>query len=208
MRIKINRLLHYALTDVKCFIKYRKGYILSLLAVLVGGLVLGIVLSSGREAFDIDTINYIELITKGDYNVFGSFMKVLLLMLLGQLIICTSCYNKYLCFTPYVTIFYTAYRFGVRIVTLIIADKFSGVVCLITYIIPVYIIILSGFVVLACLMRAMIIDGGFYHRCNCCNSNVGKEIGRIVLCINCICIPLLVIFTIFVPCIASFILVL
>ena len=208
MNIKFSRVCNYVKTEACCFFKNRKANILSIIALIIVGIALGIIFSAGRDASDIKSINYIVLISKGEYNVFGTFIKVVLLMLLGHIIICCSVFHKYLCVTPYIAIFYTAYRFGVRIVTLVIADKFSGVMCLITYMVPVYIVVLCGFVMLACVMRAMVIDGGFYHRSSCCNGRIAKDICRKVLCMNCVLLPLLIIFTLLVPGVATFILVL
>ncbi len=208
MNIKICRVCNYIKTEAKCFFKQRRSSIFVILAIIIIGLVLGIILSAGRDASDIKSINYIVLITKGEYNVFGTFIKVMLLMFVGHVVICCCVFHKFLCVTPYIAIFYTAYRFGVRIVTVVIADKFSGVICLITYVIPVYLIVLCGFVLIACVMQAMIIDGGYYHRCNCCYGRIVKDICRKVLCLNLVLVPLLIIFTLIVPGIATFILVL
>ncbi len=207
MQIKFNRVCNNLLTEVKLFIKNRRSNLLVLLAVIVAGLVLGIILTSARDDIDGNSINYIVLITKGEYNIVGTCIKIILLTILGHALICCSCFHKFLCVSPYITLFYAAYRFGVRLVSIVVIDKFSGVICLITYIIPLYLVILGSYLVLACMMRNLIIEGGYYHRCNCCYGRVVKLICRKALFLNCWCMPLVIIVTIFIPCIASFIIV-
>ena len=129
--------LDYLLTSLKCYIKEHKRLLLCLMLTIIGGLVLGIVITSLRENVT-SRYNYIVLISNEQFNLFGTFIKVLLLTIFGMALCYLQLYHKYFYCLPYIVLFYTAYRFGGRLVGIIIADKFVGFICIITFTIPMY----------------------------------------------------------------------
>lgn len=192
----------YLMACLKCYIKDNKRYLLCLLAAICGGLVLGIVVCSLRSNIT-SKYNYIVLISNEQFNVFGTFIKVLLLSLCGM----AACYllllHKYLACMPYIVLFYAAYRLGARLVGLIVCDKFVGFLCIITFTLPMYLSAIACFVFAACICAHYRVNlkGGFVCR------NINAKIFKYLGCVCFVHMLVLVVVCIIVPSVAKFIIV-
>lgn len=195
--------LDYLISSLKCYIKENKKYLLCLLAAIVGGLILGIIITSLRQNIN-SRYNYIVLISNEEYNLFGTFIKVLVLAIVGIVLCYLPVYHKYCACLPYIVLFYTAYRFGGRVVGLIVADKFVGFICIITWTIPLYLSIILTFVAVSCITA--------YYKLSCGGKglvckNVNKHICKYIGCVGAGLLLLLLVICIFIPTIAKFIIV-
>lgn len=193
----------YLIASLKCFVKEHKKILLCLLATIVCGLVLGIIVASLRENVT-SRYNYIVLISKQQYNLFGTFIKIIFLSIVGIVLCYLPIVHKYCACIPYIALFYTAYRFGGRMVGIIVADKFVGFICLITFTIPIYLAIIISLVAVTCISN--------HFRANCGGNgfvckNINKQVIKHILCVLVLLLLWLIIFCIFVPVVAKFIIV-
>ncbi len=195
--------IDYFLSSLKCYIKEHKRLLLCYTAAILCGLILGIIVTSLRENVK-SKFNYIVLISNEQYNLFGTFIQVILLSLVGVIICYLQIYHKYCVCLPYIVLFYTAYRFGGRMVGIIIADKFVGFICIITFTIPIYLSILVAFLSVACLCE--------YYRATCGGRGlVCRKTNRLIIkrmcCIYGGLLAVLFVVCIIVPAIAKFIII-
>ena len=148
--------------------------------------------------------NYIVLISNEQFNLFGTFIKIVILSLTGMILCYLTVYHKYLACLPYIVLFYTAYRFGGRLVGIIVADKFIGFICIITYTIPLYIAVILSLIAVSCICA--------YYKSNCNGTgfickNINKQIIKYILFVCAVYLLVLVILCIIIPSIAKFIIV-
>ena len=68
--------IDYIIASLKCYVKEHKKYLLCLSAAIVCGFVLGIIICSLRENIN-SRYNYIVLISNEEFNLFGTFIKVI-----------------------------------------------------------------------------------------------------------------------------------
>lgn len=195
--------LDYLLTSLKCYIKEHKRLLLCLMLTIIGGLVLGIVITSLRENVT-SRYNYIVLISNEQFNLFGTFIKVLLLTIFGMALCYLQLYHKYFYCLPYIVLFYTAYRFGGRLVGIIIADKFVGFICIITFTIPMYIAVIASLIAVTCICN--------FYRMSCGGKglvckNTNKIIIKHILCVCALLLLFLILICIIIPAIAKFIII-
>lgn len=193
----------YLISTIKCYIKEHKSFLLCLLAAILSGFILGIIITSLRENIT-SRYNYIVLISDEQFNLFGTFIKVLVLSLAGFALCYIPIFHKYLACTPYIVLFYSAYRFGGRLVGLVVADKFVGFICIITWTIPMYLVIITSFVVVTCITA--------YHKLSCGGQglvckNINKQILKHIACVFACLFVLLIVICIIIPAIAKFIIV-
>ncbi len=195
--------IDYIIASLKCYVKEHKKYLLCLSAAIVCGFVLGIIICSLRENIN-SRYNYIVLISNEEFNLFGTFIKVLLLSAVGMVLCYLPIYHKYFSALPYVVLFYTAYRFGGRLVGLIVADKFIGFICIITFTIPLYIAVLINFVTVSCICAYLKTScGGRGLVCK----NINKRIVKYIICVGLVYLLVLILVCIIIPSIAKFIIV-
>ena len=195
--------IDYLIACLKCYIKEHKRYLLCLSATIACGLILGIIVCSLRENVT-SKYNYIVLISNEQFNLFGTFIKIVILSLTGMILCYLTVYHKYLACLPYIVLFYTAYRFGGRLVGIIAADKFIGFICIITYTIPLYIAVILSLIAVSCICA--------YYKSNCNGTgfickNINKQIIKYILFVCAVYLLVLVILCIIIPSIAKFIIV-
>lgn len=193
----------YLITQLKCYVKENKTLIVLYIVAILFGFALGIVISSFRENLD-SKYNYIVLISEEEYKLFGVFTKVVLLLILGMFCCYTPIFTHYLNFMPYLVLFYTAYRFGGRIVGLIVVDKIIGVICILTYTIPLYLAILLCFMCASCITN--------FYSCKCGKDgfvckNINKRILKNYLVCLILAILIIILVCIIIPSVAKFIIV-
>lgn len=203
MRSDFRCKLDYVISGLKCYVKEHKMYLLCLSATIVCGLVLGIIICSMRETIT-SRYNYIVLISNENYNLFGTFIKIFFLAFVGILLCYLQVYHKYLRCLPYIVLFYAAYRFGGRLVGIIVADKFVGFICIITFTIPIFLTVLVTLVVVSCICAHFREScGGKGYVCK----NINFRIIKYICFSTGILLLLLILFCIIVPVIAKFIIV-
>lgn len=195
--------LDYLLSSLKCYVKEHKHLLLCYCLAILSGLVLGIIVTSLRENVT-SRFNYIVLISNEQYNLFGTFIQVILLSIVGMALCYLQIYHRYCGCLPYIVLFYTAYRFGGRMVGIIVVDKFVGFICIITFTIPIYLAVLITFLAVACCCN--------YYKSNCRGAgfvckNTNKIILKKMMCFGCGLLVMLFVFCIIVPAIAKFIIV-
>lgn len=203
MQGSFRKKVDYLLSLIKCYIKENKNFLFFHCLTLIAGLILGIIVCSLRSNIS-SHYNYIVLISGEEYNVFGVFIKVLLLAFLGCILCYLPIHHRLLSCMPYVTIFYTAYRLGSRIVGIIVVDKFIGFICILTFTLPLYFIILIGFVICSCISSHFKARGR--KSCGVCK-NIHKDTLK---CHLIVCLAMLVgivIVCIIIPSFAKFIIV-
>ena len=195
--------IDYLVANLKCYIKENRRFLFFHLLAILCGLVLGIIICSLRENIT-SKYNYIVLISNEEFNLFGTFIKVVLLSIVGIVLCYLPIYHKYLACLPYIVLFYTAYRFGGRVVGIIVADKIIGFICIITFTIPLYLVILVGFVICSC------ISANYKATCGSRGlvcKNINKQILKYNCCVAIGLLVLLIVICIIIPAIAKFIIV-
>lgn len=205
MHSKFFKIISYICNEIKCYTKKKSLNIACYSITILIGLVLGIVISSVSE-IDYSSINYFVLISSDEYNIFGTFIKIVLLAFIGHILVYVCCLSKWCCFTPFLALFYAGYRFGIRIVSCIIQDKFSGVLCVIFYIIPLYLVILCSLFVATCIIKNVCYEAGYYKKCSRGCKNIWHDCIKqflilflilvIILCLVCLIVPMCVKFII------------
>lgn len=200
------QILNYIFNEVRCFCKERRSNIITFCVVILLGLLTGIIVSSVSE-IEYSSINYLVLMGKGEYNIFGKFVKILLLVLLAFVIVFLTCMSKWCRFLPHFVLFYTAYRLGVRLVVTVLCDKLIGVICVFIFVLPVYIAILLAIITVACIVTKFCEVNGDYIKCSrSCRKNnmiIIKHFGVVFALVTII----LVIFAIIIPLIVKFIII-
>ncbi len=195
--------IDYVIASLKCYIKEHKKYLLCLGIAIACGFVLGIIICSLRENIT-SKYNYIVLISNEQYNLFGTFIKVVILSIFGMVFCYLPIFHKYCAPLPYIVLFYTAYRFGGRLVGLIVADKFVGFICIITFTIPLYLAVIISLISVSCICE--------YYKASCGGrgivcKNINKQILKYILCVCGLYMLALILICIIIPAIAKFIIV-
>lgn len=188
---------------LKCFIKENKRFLFFHCLTLICGLILGIIVCSLRSNIT-SRYNYIVLISNDEFNVFGMFIKVVLLALLGCFLCYLPLHHKFFACFPFLTIFYTAYRLGGRLVGIIVVDKFVGILCIVTFTLPLFIVILTAFIVCSCISANFSVK--FRKSCGVCR-NIHKEAIKCHLLVFGVLIVFIIIICLIIPSVAKFIIV-
>lgn len=193
----------YLLSLIKCYVKENKKFLFFHFITLILGLILGIIVCSLRSNIS-SNYNYIVLISNEEYNIFGVFIKVIVLTLLGCFLCYLPIHHKFFNCMPYITIFYAAYRLGGRMVGIIVVDKFIGFLCIFTFTLPLYITIIVSFIVSSCISEYFKIKSK--NNCGLCG-NIHKQALKCYLFLGVIILVLILIICIIIPSIAKFIIV-
>lgn len=181
-----------------CFAEFwqvNKLSIIILLCVSVAGLIMGIVLTANSE-METSSANYIILIREANYKIFANYLKALFLYLIVFVLVFCSVFHKYARCIPYIVIAIVGYRLGCKCVLLVIVDKLTGVLCLLTNTLWLYLIIIINIIILTGLIRHL--TNGCSQICIAKNKSLMKTFGcifvvnAVILILFCICIPFIV----------------
>lgn len=169
--------------------------ILILLGVCAAGLILGIVLTANSE-MERASDNYIILLREDSFKILANYLKTLFFYLIVFALVFCSGLHKFAKCIPYIIIAIVGYKLGCKSVLLIICDKLTGVICLLTYTLWSHLILIINIILLSGIVKHF--TSGCSQMCVKDNKTLIKAFGcifavnAVVLIIFCICIPFVV----------------
>lgn len=206
MRVSFGRIKNYCGYCIGGFLKGQKKFLCINGILILLGIIIGIIVASTTTSAN-NVTNFLIIIKNGEYNIFGVYIKSMLSIFCCYALIFVSIFSKWISPLPYLTMFFIAYRFGVRIVVIFLESKMLGIICIITNTLPYYLVFLASLSVCVCGIREYISVYGYYRRCSNRCRNIMKIICKKFGMIFAVVCTINIIILLIIPSIAKFIIV-